>query len=175
MNRQLQKNFGFSLIEVLITIVLLTIGLVGLAGLQAKTTVAQTEAYQRAQALILAQDMADRIASNKAAAASYVANNIGTGAVVDCTGMSGANLDKCVWGNAIRGTTEALGGVNVGTLLGGRGCITNPAANRYLVIVVWQGLVPTAAPSVACGQDSYGAETLRRAVVVPVQLAALSA
>ena len=49
---------GFSLIEVLVTLVLLAIGLIGLAGLQAKTSLAEMESYQRAQALIIAQDLA---------------------------------------------------------------------------------------------------------------------
>jgi type IV pilus assembly protein PilV len=165
---------GFALIEVLVTAVLLTIGLLGLAGLQAKTSVAEMEAYQRAQALILAQDMADRIAANKASAASYVAADYGTGPVQSCTGTL-VQLDTCNWGNAIRGASEKSGTVSVGTLLGGRGCIINPATNQYAVVVVWQGLAATVAPSVICGQNSYGAEKLRRAVVVPIRIADLNA
>ena len=173
--RSRRGNAGFSLLEVLITVVLMAIGLVGLAGLQQRTSVAEMESYQRAQALILAQDMADRIANNKANASLYVVNDIGTGAVENCASKPNDTLkDLCSWANAIRGTSETSGGLNVGTLLGGRACITNPSANFYLVTVVWQGLVPTVAPSVTCGQDSYGTDTFRRAVVVPVRLADLT-
>ena len=166
---------GFSMVEVLVTMVLILIGLVGLAGLQAKTSAAEMEGYQRVQAMLLAQDMADRIAARKGSASSYVANNYGTGAQQSCTGLSGYQLDTCNWGNALRGAAEKSGTANVGTLLGGRGCITSPATNQYAVVVVWQGLVGTAAPSVPCGLNSYGTEKLRRAVVVPVTVADLVA
>jgi type IV pilus assembly protein PilV len=178
-----QPARGFSLIEILITLVLISVGLLGLAGLQAKTSVAEMEAYQRAQALLLAQDMADRIAANKTQAASYVGNDFGTGAVVDCTGKTGFDLDLCEWGNAIRGVgeTKAGGTVNVGTLLSGRGCISlakdstgATVANRYAIVVAWQGTAATQAPAVTCGKDQYGTDTFRRAVVAIVQLAVLT-
>ena len=50
---------GTSLVEVLVTMVILAIGLLALAGLQARLHVLQIESYQRAQALILLQDMAE--------------------------------------------------------------------------------------------------------------------
>lgn len=164
---------GFALVEVMVTIVLLTIGLLGLAGLQARTALAEMESYQRTQALILAQDMADRLVANKANAARYVGDDYGIGAAAGCSGSNGFELDLCTWGNAIRGATEKSGAINVGTLLGGRGCIATGAADRYQVIVAWQGLAPTVAPGVQCGQHRYGAESYRRAVVVPVHLANL--
>jgi len=176
MNRQYSRRpVGFALVEVLVTIVLLVIGLLGLAALQSKTSVVQMEAYQRAQALMLAQDMADRIAARKASAASYVGNNYGTGVEQNCSGLTGYALDTCNWSNAIRGASEKLGTERVGTLVGGRGCIINPADRQYAVVVVWQGLVATAAPGVSCGLNSYGADTLRRAVVVPIRFADLIA
>ena len=150
--------------------VLLTIGLLGLAGLQARTSLAEMESYQRTQALILAQDMADRIAANKANASSYVGDDYGIGAIAGCGGSNGFQFDLCAWGNSIRGATERSGVINVGTLLGGRGCIAAMATGEYQVIVAWQGLAPTVAPGVRCGQGSYGADTYRRAVVVPVRL-----
>ncbi|MDP3678960.1 MAG: prepilin-type N-terminal cleavage/methylation domain-containing protein, partial [Methylotenera sp.] len=54
---------GALLLEVLVTIVILAIGLLGLAGLQAKLQSSEMESYQRAQALILLNDMASRIAT----------------------------------------------------------------------------------------------------------------
>lgn len=164
---------GFALVEVMVTIVLLTIGLIGLAGLQARTALAEMEAYQRTQALILVQDMADRIVANKANAARYVGDDYGIGAAAGCSGSNGFQFDLCTWSNAIRGAAEKSGAINVGTLLGGRGCIATNATDRYQVIIAWQGLAPTVAPGVHCGQHSYGAETYRRAVVVPVHLANL--
>jgi hypothetical protein len=61
-------------------------------------------------------------------------------------------------------------------MIGGRGCITAGAANEFIVTVVWQGLVPTVAPaSTDCGKDSYGTDTLRRAVSMRVVISTLSA
>jgi type IV pilus assembly protein PilV len=61
--------------------VILAIGLLALAGLQARLHLLQIESYQRAQALILLQDMTSRVVNNRYAAASYVTGApLGTGA-----------------------------------------------------------------------------------------------
>ena len=166
---------GYILLEVLVTIVILVIGLLALAGLQLRTSVAETEAYQRAQALVLVQDMVDRMYANRVAtsAADYNQDDIGTGGIVDCTAKTGAELDICEWANALSGASETAGGNSVGTLLGGRGCVTG-AGNEYFVTVVWQGLVPTVAPAAACGTGQYGTDTLRRAVTMRVVISTLS-
>ena len=64
-----QSQRGTSLVEVLVTMVILAIGLLALAGLQARLHVLQIESYQRAQALIILRDMASRITNNRYAAA----------------------------------------------------------------------------------------------------------
>ena len=56
---------GFTLIEVLVTLVILTFGLLGIAGLMAKGQRIAFEAYQRQQAVALAADMAERIRGNR--------------------------------------------------------------------------------------------------------------
>ena len=61
---------GYVLLEVLVTIVILVFGLLGLAGFQLRTSVAEHEAYQRVQGLILVQDMTERIYANRANAAN---------------------------------------------------------------------------------------------------------
>lgn len=59
---------GFSLIEVLITVLILAIGLLGLASLQANSLVGSQQSYMRSQATSLAYDMTDRLRANKRAA-----------------------------------------------------------------------------------------------------------
>ena len=175
-----RKNAGFSMIEVLITIVILMIGLLGLAGLQTKALTAQMESYQRSQALILLKDMADRIDANRKNAASYV-TTLGTGAACPAAGGSVASTDLNQWCNALLGAAEAQSGVgNVGAMIGARGCITQTIApatgvpSQYLVAVAWQGLNNTAAPTITCGAGQYGNETLRRVVALPVNIADLN-
>jgi len=61
-NRKLRK--GFTLIEVLISMAILAVGLLGLAALQVQGLKNNLSAYQRSQATQLAYDMADRMRAN---------------------------------------------------------------------------------------------------------------
>lgn len=61
---------GLTLIENLIALLVLSIGLLGLASLQTASLQFNTSAYQRTQATILAYDMADRLRANRQAALS---------------------------------------------------------------------------------------------------------
>src|SRR5258708_24566203 len=71
---------GTSLVEVLVTLVILAFGLLGVAGLQAKMSLAEMESYQRSQALLALAEMTERMSANPAQAANYVvAGTIGTG------------------------------------------------------------------------------------------------
>ncbi|MCK5829672.1 MAG: type IV pilus modification protein PilV [Methylococcales bacterium] len=63
MNR-LKTTTGFTLIELLISILVLAVGLLGLAGLQAKGLKNNLTAYHRSQATQLAYDLADRMRAN---------------------------------------------------------------------------------------------------------------
>ncbi len=59
-------NAGFTMIEVLITMVILSVGLLGLAGMQANGLKSNHLAYMRSQATLLAYDMSDRMRANMA-------------------------------------------------------------------------------------------------------------
>lgn len=59
------RERGATLIEVLIAIVVLSIGLLGLAGLQVTSVQSNHSAYQRSQASLLASDLADRMRTNR--------------------------------------------------------------------------------------------------------------
>lgn len=59
---------GFTLVEVLVAVLVLSIGLLGLAGLQATSLRHNHDAQLRSQATMLALDMADRMRANRAAA-----------------------------------------------------------------------------------------------------------
>lgn len=175
-----REQSGLTMIEVLVSIVIIAFGLLGLAGLQSRAQVAENESYQRVQALVLLRDMADRINTNRAAASSYVtgtASPLGNGSTKDCSApATTTDIDLCQWDTALKGAAESAGGANVGAMIGARGCVTSPAANQYLVQVVWQGLASTAAPpgSIACGQNLYGDDALRRAVTTVVQIGTLT-
>lgn len=59
---------GLTLVEILIALLVLSIGLLGLAGMQTLSLKFNTIAYQRTQATALAYDMADRMRANRQAA-----------------------------------------------------------------------------------------------------------
>ncbi len=55
---------GFTLLEVMIALFVLGIGLIGVAGLQSVSTSMSAQSAKRSQAVLLAQDMADRMRAN---------------------------------------------------------------------------------------------------------------
>lgn len=55
---------GFTLIEVLVSVVVFSIGLIGLASLQTISLKHNNDSYMRSQAILLAQDIADRMRAN---------------------------------------------------------------------------------------------------------------
>ena len=170
---------GVTMLEVLIAIFILSLGLLGAAGIQSQMQTAQVEAYQRAQAVVLLQEMVDRINANRKSAASYVtASALGTSSM-DCSGLTAvADKDKCEWNNALYGAAETQGGQTLGAMNGARGCITNPVTTmprEVVVAVAWQGMRTTAAPAgTTCGQGSYGSDDrLRRALMARVVIGCL--
>jgi type IV pilus assembly protein PilV len=173
---------GDSLIEILITLVILMVGLLGLAALQGRALSAQTESYQRSQALILLKDMADRIRANSGNATLYVTTSpLGTGATTPATANVAVNRDLTEWHNELLGAAETEGGANVGAMIGARGCVyqlvapASGVAAEFLVAVAWQGLAATVSPAVDCGQGNYGADDrLRRVVTMPVSVGDLN-
>jgi len=172
-------QLGFTLLEVMVTIVILAFGLLGLAGLEMKTRSVEMESYQRTQAMVILNDMVSRLQTGRAKATDYLVSAVGDGAVEDCSALSGANFDLCEWANALRGAGETAGSSQVGAMIGARGCITEIQAQNttagsctpgiYEVTVAWQGMFKTAAPVNTCAQDvNYGGDTMRRVISLRV-------
>jgi type IV pilus assembly protein PilV len=191
------RQRGFTLLEVLIAILVLLFGLLGLAGVQVRTTQAEFESYQRKQALILLQDMVDRMQANRLRAACYALTDAtgspyvgaGHGTLPTCGTGTGtdelvAQNDLLAWSSALLGAAETSGGACntttgancIGAMIGARGCIVPNGANLYTVTVAWQGMAPTAAPPVAltCATGLYGNEASRRVVSATVQVSTLN-
>lgn len=171
-----KRAAGFTLIEILITLVVLLVGLLGLVGMQAKAQQAELESYQRGQALVLLQDMVDRMNSNRLDAKNlnYVtavpAGVGGATQLVSCAGKTASALDLCEWGNVLIGAAEGTAGSNcatsatgqgcVGAMLGARGCISYDINSQlqdssgasiagtgvFTVAVAWQGTAQLSSP-----------------------------
>jgi type IV pilus assembly protein PilV len=176
-----RRERGATLIEVLVTMVIIAIGLLGMAGLQVRTQISELESYQRSQALLLLNDMANRIAVNRNNAASYItAGSMGTGMVCPTATATTAQRDAREWCLALQGTNVTAGSDNKGAMVGGRGCVAQLGSNEYMVTVAWQGLVSISAPpaAVTCGANQYdGAQCAddkcRRVVTTLVRIAGL--
>ena len=175
---------GFSMIEVLVSLLIIVFGLLGLAGLQVRIQQAEFESYQRAQAIVLLQDMVDRIHMHRVTATCFrfTTNTTngspflgaGSGNAPTCSASSANNnlmatqaLDE--WKDLLRGAAEDLGGDKVGAMAGARGCVSYdpatelidpvtaaavPNTGLYQVAISWQGSNDTFAPTVNCGNDN---------------------
>lgn len=185
MNAAANSARGSALLEVLITIVILAIGLLGVAGLQARIYTMEFESYQRAQAVVILNDIAERVASNADAAAAYASASPlgGTGALADCSALTDAARDACELGNLLKGSGEKHGSTGVGAMNNAQACITSftatatEAFNRcqtgVQIDVVWQGRSPTIVPIASCGttgaSPAYSAtDAYRRAISLRV-------
>ncbi len=140
----MKTNAGFTLIEVLIAMVILAVGLLGLAALQATSLRNDQSAYNRSQATQLAYDMADRIRANPVESfdrAYAVPNTLAASAYAVAVPLAQASCDSSP------GCTPALMAQNdrqqwnaniANTLPRGTGTVTVNAPNRtFTITVTW--------------------------------------
>ena len=173
----LSKQRGFTLIEVLVTFLIVAIGLLGLGALQINTMNNSFETYQRALVASIVDDMAARIRMNASGATAgeyFLAKPQST----TCSEMMGSQRDLCEWhaqsegSSAKVGVDDGNGGEterNVGAPLAARGCIdrlsTSGSGELWVrVSVAWIGITPQSATSLSCGADDMGDEAYRRVV-----------
>lgn len=182
----MKQQKGVMLIEVLVSMVIAAIALLGTVALMANSTRSEMESYQRVQALTLVKSMVSSINANRQVATCY--SNGATGlsttsaplpvcAVGSAVQIATANTDLSKWKDALLGASEVSGGSKVGAMMGAVGCVDQVDATNqiYRVSVAWQGLMPTVAPSLLCGQGTIGNEKMRRVVSVNVRIANLNA
>jgi len=195
---QMTRQRGFTMLEILVSLLLIVVGLLGMLGLQAQATVAEFESYQRGQALILAQDMADRINANRKSVLCYVVTDAtsgspqlgsGAAAAVCASPSTGtavtramATQDLADWSQSLLGAAETTtSGTKVGAMLGARGCVSYDAVTGlYRVAVAWQGMSPTISPATVdaranCGLNQFGTDSNRREVAMSFRIANLVA
>lgn len=134
---------GFTMIEVLVALVVLSVGLLGLAGMQLTGLRNNTSAYSRSQATLMAYDIIDRMRANTAGITAGGYDTIQTkGAGANCP----ANTDACT--TAAAGCTPAqlaaqdiyewcqLFNATPPLLANSSGTVTR-AGNTFTVSVTW--------------------------------------
>ena len=165
---------GFSLLELLIALVVFSIGLLAVAGLQTVSKQANFESLQRTEASHIAYGMLEDLRTNGDAIDIYAAAgnlggntrggepapNCGSGAV--CNAAQKAAHDLWFWESVLDGNLETSGGAASGGLLFPTMCINGPVgggAGIYQVTVVWRGSASiTGGANVLCGalNGNYG-------------------
>lgn len=104
---------GTTLLEVLITVVLVSVGLLGLAGLQLATVQNTNSAGQRFEATTLAEDILERMRANRQQALNGQYNLLLGN---DPAGGNLAGTDLTAWIDALAALPQGDGSVNVDNL-----------------------------------------------------------
>lgn len=141
-----QKQSGLSLLEAMIALVIISVGLLGIAALQINALKQNNSAYWNSQAVWMAHDMAERMRANSSVIdTDYVGIDTSNAYAQDCqtaacTPAQLAIADAADWK------------AQVETLPAGRGIIRNPNAGETEIAVMWDD-EGTGATGTACGND----------------------
>jgi type IV pilus assembly protein PilV len=131
---------GFSLLEVMIALLVLSIGLLGIAGLQVFSLKYNHQSYERTQATLLINEIVDRMRANPAAVQSGLYDNvplanaygtyIGFGSCpTTCSSTDLFNYDVYEWKKRMQ---------DPGMLASGQGGVAlDPATGLYVITVSW--------------------------------------
>jgi len=169
------RQHAFSLIELLVSMVIFSIGLLSIAGLQMVAKKSNHESLQRTTASHIAYGMLEEMRTNGNGIMTYLAApDLGGGqfaslpvpdcnnAASPCTAGQKATHDLWFWEQVLDGEQEvgaegATGGILIPTL-----CIDGPAgggAGTYAVAIAWRGSVSLENSDIdVCGAGSgqYG-------------------
>jgi type IV pilus assembly protein PilV len=183
------RHGGFSLIELLIALIVFSIGLLAVAGLQTVSKQSNFEALQRTSGSQIAYGLLEDMRINGDAMNVYLAaGEMGDGSrgaepVPNCRGAAVCNAeqkathDLWFWEQVLDGNLEmdennGTGGLVLPTL-----CIGGPgggAAGIYTVTIVWRGSASMSNGNAsACGSASgnYGANNeFRRIMQIPTYI-----
>ena len=178
---------GFSLIELLVAVVVFSVGMLAVAGLQTVSKSANFEGLQRTAASHVAQGLLEDIRANGNGMAVYLASgDLGGGqtgaepfpncetAAAPCNAAQKAAHDLWFWENMLDGSQETNIAGSVGGVVSPTVCFTGPAgggAGIYAVTIVWRGTVALQSVNLnPCGDASgnYGdTNEFRRVLQVP--------
>jgi len=146
-HRRMSRESGFSIVEALVALVVLSVGMLGIAALYVESLRAGRTAVYRTQAVNLASDMADRIRANRNAGNAWAlaagdapttqnCADSGAGSSVSCGAVAMAQDDQARWLSAIAdqlpGSPTANPQTPFGTIQVNAG-----APTQYVVTVNW--------------------------------------
>ncbi len=173
---------GVGLIEVLIAVLVLSVGILGMISMQVTAKRNMYESTQRSIATGLARDILERIRSNPGEISAYAASATLGGSSITaapascnsaaCSTSALAARDLYEWEQLLDGAAEkiTIGGTesNSGGLVDPRACITN-ASGVVTVAIAWKGVTETSNPTAStCGESSglYGSSNEQRRLMM---------
>ncbi|MDO6610057.1 type IV pilus modification protein PilV [Shewanella sp. 1_MG-2023] len=145
------KRNGFSLIEVMVSLVILTVGLVGIFNLHIVAKRGSYESFQQTQASYYANDIINRMRMNRSELINYQGTysgissapakscdvNVGGNSI--CTSVETRVWDLYQWERMFQGDNEKSSGTNVGGLDTSVACI-DVSGRDVTVVVTWRGV-----------------------------------
>ena len=140
MSTRLRRQRGISMVEALVALVVISVGMLGIAGLYLSSLQASRTAKLRSQAVSLVSSIADRIRANRDAAAAYDTSKYGGAPKTqdcdtkNCDAAALAQDDLARW---IEDIKAALPG---GSVVKGVVKVTDrlrPNPDNYLITVTW--------------------------------------
>ena len=180
-----RRQQGVTLIEVMISAVVVSIGLLGVFQLHLVAKRGSYESFQYTQAHALATDIVERMRANSSQLSAYVSGDYGVGdsaaPAASCAnlttkegGCAAAEMvqwDQHLWHHMLTGSDEMIGHRAIGGANGMRGCVTVSDATVE-VVVTWRGMDETVDGAVGgsaalCGQ----ADARRRSVRIATTIA----
>ncbi|MCV6610878.1 MAG: type IV pilus modification protein PilV [Amphritea sp.] len=143
----MQRQLGFNLIEVMVALVILSLGVLGMAALQTTAIKQNQSAYMRSQANQLAYDITDRMRANRANLTAYLqksagVNTVGCTTTDGCSGSQMAEDDLAEWFDAIArelpgGAGEVCRSNLSDDAAGAPDCEGNGTDNPVVVYIWW--------------------------------------
>jgi type IV pilus assembly protein PilV len=164
---------GFTIVEVLVSLVILSIGLLGIGKLVLYSAHANDSAYMRSQATELAYAILDDMRSNESGAVAHSYDTVSTAAAVNpgfsctlpttCTSSNLALYDVYVWKQRLNASS---GAAQPGALPNGQGSVAtsfNGAVTTAVVTVSWDD---SAAQSAFAGLSGQQLESITLQTVI---------
>lgn len=180
------RQSGNTLVEVLVTVVIVSVALLASIGLQLQSKRSNFDSAQRTTAAHLAEDMLERMRANPRGLIDYtLAGEIGGGSLgadpaddcalpeANCSPEGLAGYDLWQWEQLLDGAFQESAAGATGGLAFPVACITGPAFGGngvYEVAIAWRGMTETvdsAADDCGAGSGDYGdGDAYRRVLVV---------
>ncbi len=140
------RQGGVSIVEALVALLVLSVGMLGIAGMYLQSVQSSRTAVVRTTAVQLVNDMADRIRANRTAQTSYaVKRGDEPGAAGkdcaknDCTPTELAAYDLDQWFTAVKaGLPKTLNGKNPEIEIAYTPGASSLEPARYVVLAAWQ-------------------------------------